>query len=93
MVKKQMDVRGMPDLLKIAEEVRSSGEVRVLTRNNESLAVLMPVAPRKKRGKTKADFDAFMASAGSWKDLIDTEQLVVDIRESRRRSTGPVVEL
>jgi hypothetical protein len=42
--------------------------------------------------KTKADFEAFRAAAGSWKD-VDTDKLIEDIYESRRRSSRPPVEL
>ncbi|MSP12913.1 MAG: hypothetical protein EXR62_08140 [Chloroflexi bacterium] len=43
--------------------------------------------------RTEADHAAFLASAGGWKDLVDTEKLKVDIYESRRISSRPPVEL
>ena len=45
-----------------------------------------------RRVKTEADYEAFRAAAGSWKD-VDTDRLIEDIYESRRRSSRPPVEL
>lgn len=39
---KSMDVSKIPDLLRIAEEVQSSGQTRVLERDGEELAILKP---------------------------------------------------
>jgi hypothetical protein len=91
-----IDVTRVPDLLRIAEEVRATGEPRVLRRDSEDLAVVSPIVPKAKRRvrrvPTKADWDAFRSSAGGWSDL-DTDQLVEDIYESRRRSIRPPVDL
>jgi len=87
-----IDVSGIPELLRLAEEVGSSGEARLLKRDHEDLAVLMPVArvPKRKarRTPTKEDLEAFRSAAGSWKD-VDTDKLVADIYESRRSSRPP----
>jgi len=48
---------------------------------------------RRRRGKTKADYEAFRASAGGWKDLVDTDKLIGDIYESRRHAFRLPVEL
>jgi hypothetical protein len=45
-----------------------------------------------RRRKTAADYEAFLSAAGSWKD-VDTDKLIADIYESRRRSSGPPIEL
>ena len=92
-----LDITHHPDLLRLAEEVRRTNTPTVLRRDNEDLAVLMPVAEgatRKARRssirkKSQADIDAFLSSAGGWKDLVDTEQLKRDIAESRARSSRP----
>lgn len=90
---KAIDISGVPDLIRLAEEVRETGEPRVLRRANEDLAVLMPVPKTsRRREKTEADYEAFRSSAGSWKD-VDTDKLIDDIYESRRRSSRPPVEL
>ena len=91
-----IDISGVPDLLRIAEEVRTTRKPHILRRDSEDMAVLMPVnSPRYKarRTKTKADYEAFRAVAGGWKGLIDTDKLVSDIYESRRISTKPPIEL
>ncbi len=95
-----IDISHNPDLLRIAEAVRKNNTPTVLRRDDEDVAVVMPLAdgtkPRARRAgkqKTQADIDAFRASAGGWKDLVDTDQLKRDIAESRARSSRPPVEL
>ncbi len=92
-----IDISDVPDLLGIAEEVRTTRTPRTLRRDNEDVAVLMPVAPARKHKakhpKAKADYEAFRTAAGGWKGLVDTDKLIADIYESRRISTKPPVEL
>ncbi len=92
-----IDISNTPDLLRLAEEVAESGKPWVLRRADEDVAVLMPVkkpTSRRRTGwkKTKADDEAFLASAGGWSD-VDTDTLIEDIYESRRISIRPPVEL
>jgi len=90
-----IDITNMPELVKIAEEVEATKTPRELKRENKTVAVIMPAkkAPaRKKREKTKADYEAFKSAAGGWKD-IDTDKLIADIYASRRRSNRPPVKL
>ena len=47
---------------------------------------------KEKRGKTKADYEAFRKAAGSWKDM-DVEKFKADTYASRRLSTRPLVNL
>lgn len=93
---KPLDISHVPELLRIVEEVRATNEPRVLRRDGEDLAVLVPSSPvkgvRSRRVKTTADYEAFRSAAGSWKD-VDTDRLVAEIYESRRRSSRPPVEL
>ena len=91
-----IDISGVPDLLRIAEEVRTTRKPHTLRRYSEDMAVLIPVTPtshKAKRSKTKADYDTFRAAAGGWKGLVDTDKLIADIYESRRLSTKPPIEL
>ena len=91
-----IDISNIPDLVRIAEEVNNTKKSRVLTVSRRTLAVLMPVetagAPKEKRGKTKADYEAFRKAAGSWKDM-DVEKFKANIYASRRLSTRPLVNL
>jgi hypothetical protein len=91
-----IDITNHPDLLRLAEEVNATKSPRKLMRENETLAVVMPVGTtlpsKKKRAKTKADYEAFKAAAGSWKDM-DVEKFKADIYASRRLSTRPPVKL
>jgi hypothetical protein len=86
------------DLLRMAEEVRRSHTPRLLHHAGEDLALLVPVThpsktPRRGREKTAADYEAFRRAAGSWKGLIDTDELIENIYENRRISTRPLVQL
>ena len=93
---KSIDISDIPELVRIAEEVRDTNEPRVLRRDGEEIAVLVPVRPARKRttkrARTEADYEAFRSAAGSWKE-VDTDKLIADIYESRRRSSRPPVEL
>jgi hypothetical protein len=92
---KAIDVTHRPELLRLAEEVRRTNEPRLLRRDGEDLAVVAPVAPtpkrRRARAKTEADHGAFLASAGSWKD-VDVDRFLAENDERRRLSTRPPVE-
>ena len=92
-----IDIRSLPDLMRLAEEVKATKTPRVLKKADEAVAILMPVGtaaqPKKKRAKTKADYEAFKVAAGGWKGVVDTEKLKRDIYESRKISTRPPIEL
>ena len=50
-----IDITQLPDVLRIAEEVRSTQQPRVLRRNSEDLAVVMPIAPFKSTRSTETE--------------------------------------
>ena len=50
---KRIDISNIPELLSIAQEVRSTNESAVLQQESEDLALLSPILP-KKRSQTKA---------------------------------------
>jgi hypothetical protein len=80
-----IDITNKPVLLRLAEEVRAAGRPRVLQRDHEDVAILMPIPARHRRAhqdKTIA-LDGLRASAGSWKGLVDAEQLKREIKEAR----------
>jgi hypothetical protein len=87
-----IDVSKLPELLRIAEEVGSTREPRILRRGKEDLAVVIPIARQARpsqRKRNAADIEAFKSAAGSWSD-VDTDNLVKGIYESRRSSRSPV---
>jgi hypothetical protein len=87
-----IDITNFPELVRIAEEVRASGKPRILRRDGEDLAILRPTRKRAWRSPSKADYEAFLSSAGSWKD-VDTDTFVAQVYESRQRSSRPPVNL
>src|SRR5947209_3613477 len=92
---RRIDVSDEPALLRLAEEVQSSNEPRVLRRDGEDLAMVVPIPPRgrsRPKARTAADYAAFRRAAGSWAD-VDTDRLIDDIYATRRRSNRPSIEL
>ena len=73
--------------------MHTTHEPRILRRDDEDLAVLMPVTPKRKRkGKTAKDLELFHSAAGRWKD-VDTDKLLADIYADPAHSNRPPVEL
>ena len=89
-----IDISDLPDLVRLAEGVRTSKTPRLLRRDGEDLALLMPLAPRRRarRALSHEDREAFLASAGSWRD-VDVDAFLAQNAASRRRSSRPPVEL
>lgn len=94
---KHIDISNLPDLLRIVEEVQTTQQPRILSRDSEDMAILLPVTHKSKKRmkseRTEEDYEAFLAAAGSWKGLVDADKLIADIYESRNLSTKPPVEL
>ena len=86
----------MPELVRIAEEVDATETPLELKRDNKPIALITPIASAqslRKEEKTTADYEAFKAAAGSWKD-IDAHKLLQGIYENRRRTnTRPSVKV
>jgi len=87
-----IDISNLPDLLRIAEEVQATKTPRILKRDTETVAMLMPVGtafkPEKKPQPTKADYDASLAALGSWSDL-DPDALIADVYRAREAGSRP----
>ena len=79
----KVDVTNAPELLRLAEQVRTSKQPYVLSRGDEPIAVVSPVTKRRMRGPTQADLAATLSSAGAWKGLVDAEALKQQINEGR----------
>lgn len=90
-----IDLETMPELAALAEEVRRTGTPRVLRRDGQDVALLMPPRQTRKRrkrtGMTQAQKTAFESSFGAWKGLVDGEELKKTLMESRGSSRPPVV--
>jgi hypothetical protein len=93
-----IDIGDTSELLQLAEEVHRSHRPRLLRRNGEDLALVVPLPQpveghQRPRAITAEEYEAFRSAGGSWKGLVDTDKLIEDIYESRRISTRPPVEL
>ncbi len=88
------DISNEPELLRIVEEVRRADEPRLLRRNNEDLAILMPAKPTSKRKpkgiKRKEDFDAFRSAFGGWRGIVDADAVKKDLASGRGSDRPPV---
>ena len=90
---KYLDARIAPDLLRVAEHVRATSERLVLTRDNEPIAAVVPVKPRRRAAApTAADIAASKAAAGGWRGLVDARRLKREIYASRG-TDRPAVKL
>jgi hypothetical protein len=87
-----IDISNLPDLLRLAEEVQNTKTPRILKRDTETVAVLMPVGsavkPEKKPAPTKAAYDASLAAIGSWSDL-DSDALIAHVYRARKEGSRP----
>lgn len=91
-----IEISDLPELRGLVEEVERTREPRALTRAGEIVAVIAPAgrsATRRRRERTREDYEAFRAAAGGWKGLVDADKLIEDTYESRRKSSRPPVEL
>ncbi len=91
-----IDISGMPDVERLVEKVRQSQEPITLYRGEVAVAEIVPSGTHTRRlirRRTKEGREAFLSAAGGWKDIVDADQLIADIYESRRISIKPPVDL
>ena len=89
---RHVDVSGNAELLRLAEEVASTGESVVLQKDSVELATLEPATPGRKwqpKRPTAADIEAFRSAAGSWSD-VDVDEFMKYVYEGRQSSKPPV---
>jgi hypothetical protein len=90
---KAVDISDMPELVRIVEAVRASRQPQVLRQDNEDVALVVPLPARQKRNRRTADdHAAVLATAGSWKDLVDPEALKEQVA-AERGSDRPTASL
>lgn len=82
-----VDIGALPELSRLAEEVRNTGRPRLLRRDGEPLAMIVPIhsgrsARLTRRKPTARDLDAFRAAAGSWSD-VDVDRFLADAYAAR----------
>ena len=91
-----IDISDMPELARIADEVRRTKRPCVLRRGDEEVAVVTPPRRRRRSLKdwrpTEEELKAFRSAAGGWKDM-DTDTLVANIYADRRVADRPRVDL
>ena len=93
---KPIDISNLPDLVRIAEEVRITGEPRVLRRGSEEVAVVMPIGPADEPSHASPSTDrGEAAEAAIWNDVgargADNVWERYDpkrVKEALRRSAG-----
>ncbi|MFN8559857.1 MAG: hypothetical protein U0531_21735 [Dehalococcoidia bacterium] len=83
-----IDIGAMPDLARLAEEVARTGMARVLQRDHEDVARLVPMRRRGSRPARPADpvaeRTATLANTfGAWKDLVNADQLKRELYEAQ----------
>jgi hypothetical protein len=90
-----IDIRTIPELARLAEEARTTGKPQRLRVATEDVDLVVSATPKRRapgRRISAADRAAFLASAGSWKD-VDTDTLVQHIYDERSRGDRPAVKL
>ena len=87
-----IDISHNEDLLSLAEEVKKSNTPRTLKKNDETVAVLVPAGEAISSGKKRheADYNAMLATLGSWKDL-DTDTMIKNIYRARALGSRPLI--
>jgi hypothetical protein len=85
-----IDIRTVPDLVPIVEEVAATRIPRELKRDNQVVAVLMPSGIKKKTSIQDA-----LALAGAWKDIPseDMEERLARIRHQSKPSPPLTLDL
>src|SRR3954447_6689630 len=89
-----VDLNSEPDLPRLIHEVARNGRRVVLREGDTDLAILSPARPPRRRVPRKritpADIKASLAAAGSWKGLLDPEELKRQLDRARSDDSAPV---
>lgn len=88
-----VDITTIPELARLAEEVRATGRPVRLRRNGEDIAVLSPAATRARRvgrSVTAADMAAAERAFGGWRGIVDAEELKRVLRDLQVDQSPPI---
>jgi hypothetical protein len=85
--RKVIDVDKSPDLVRLVDEISETTKGIVLHRNGQAVAEITPL-PARSRGRRRKMDPAETArilreTAGSWKGLVDPDELIADIYAAR----------
>ncbi|MEA2573007.1 MAG: hypothetical protein QOH93_305 [Chloroflexia bacterium] len=75
------------------------GNETLLVEKMEGELIMLKVASTRRPTKVRrsrrspANREAFLSTAGGWKDLVDTDRLIENIYESRSISSRPPIQL
>ena len=85
-----IDISNKPDLLRLAEEVKTTRKPRLLKNHRETVAVIMPADTANQGNVTQKQtaYKAIQTLIGSWKD-IDTDTLIAQIYRAREEGSRP----
>jgi hypothetical protein len=84
-----IDISNMPDLLSVVAKVRTSNQPLVLRQDSEDVAVVVPLPGNQLQARAPDDCEAALATAGSWKDLVDGETLKEHLDAERGSDRAP----
>lgn len=88
-----IEIENLDDFFRVVKEVRREEEPLILV--IDGVEEIVAPTPRRRRRtpaeRRKADDEAFMASFGAWKGLIDRDEFMRRVREGRS-SQRPVVK-
>ena len=82
-----LDVDAIPELARLAREVAHTGRPRLLRENGEDLAIIAPATANEPSNRiewkkpTPEAIEAFLATFGGWKGLVDP----AEFRQERRK--------
>jgi hypothetical protein len=90
-----IDITNNPELRRLGNEVRESGEPIVLQADGEDVAIVQPLdrsQPHLDFKPTEEQIRITMSAAGGWKGIIDPDELKAQIKAARG-SKRPVIKL
>src|SRR5687768_16985538 len=93
-----IEIEGLDDLYRVVKEVRAERAPLVLQLDDGDEVVINPAPLRGTRRRltpeerAKADDEAFLEAAGSWKDHIDRDAFMEQVRRGRS-SHRPLIEI